>query len=62
MDDLFLSNLDFKLSSSWSLEFLNAESRLKNFKSTLIPSIEILNGSREQAKNKDDKIRIIENI
>ena len=59
MDDLSVKNLDFKFSNSSSLEFLNAESRLKNFKSILIPSIEILNGSWEQAKNKDNKMQII---
>ena len=62
MDDLSLKNLDFKFSNSSSFEFLNAESRFKNFKSIFMLSIEILNGLSEQAKNKDNKIIIIENI
>ena len=62
MDDLSVKNLDFKLSNSSSLEFLNAESRFKNFKSIFMLLIEILNGLSVQAKNKDNKIIIIENI
>jgi hypothetical protein len=62
MDNLSFENLDFKFSNSSSLEFLNVESRFKNFKSIFMLSIEILNGLSEQAKNKDNKIIIIENI
>ena len=62
MDNLSFENLDFKFSNSSSLEFLNAESRFKNFKSIFMLSIEILNGLSVQAKNKDNKIIIIENI
>ncbi len=62
MDDFSLKNLDFKLSNSSSLEFLNEESRFKNFKSIFMLSIDILNGLSEQAKNKDVSSIIIENI
>jgi hypothetical protein len=62
MDNLSFENLDFKFSNSSSLEFLNEESRFKNFKSIFTLSIEILNGLSEQAKNIDNKIIIIENI
>ena len=59
MDDFSLLNLVLNSRRSLALEFFNTESRLENFKSIFMPSIDTLNGSREQVQNKIN-VRITE--